>query len=71
MKNPNISLGRAAFEAYVKSVGGKTWDGNDIPGWDDPKMTDKVRDGWIAAALQIVKIIEDQARENFLNQGLE
>lgn len=71
MENPDIALGRAAFEAYCLSVGGLTYDGKPIPGWSDPRMTQVVRDGWIAAALQIVKIIEDQAREEFLNQGLE
>lgn len=68
MENPDIALGRAAFEAYCFAVGGHTFDGRLIPGWDDPRMTQKVRDGWIEAALKIKKIIEDEAREAFLNQ---
>lgn len=40
--------GRIAFEAYNDSVGGVTWDGKPIPGWD--AVTDKVREGWRTAA---------------------
>lgn len=39
---------KAAYEAYGVAVGGKTWDGKDIPDWDD--LQDRQRDGWRAAA---------------------
>lgn len=44
--------GRAAFEAYNIAVGGLTWDGKPIPGWD--AVTDKVREGWRVAAMAAV-----------------
>ena len=42
------SLGRAAFEAYSASKGGKTHDGKPIPPWED--LGGDVRAGWQAAA---------------------
>ena len=45
--------GRRAFETYNAAVGGVTWDGKPIPGWD--AVTDKVRDGWRMAALAVEK----------------
>lgn len=36
--------GRRAFESYNHAVGGVTWDGKPIPGWE--AVTDAVRDGW-------------------------
>lgn len=44
-------LGRRAFESYNFAVGGLTWDGKPIPGWD--AVTDHVRDGWRMAALAV------------------
>jgi len=41
--------GREAFETYNHAVGGVTWNGLPIPGWDD--VTEHVRDGWRVAAL--------------------
>ena len=41
-------LGRRAFEAYNASVGGLTWDGKPIPGWD--AITPKIREAWCVAA---------------------
>ena len=40
--------GRRAFEAYNVSVGGLTWDGKPIPGWD--AITTKIREAWCVAA---------------------
>lgn len=40
--------GRIAFESYNDAVGGVTWDGKPIPGWD--AVTEKVREGWRTAA---------------------
>lgn len=42
-------IGRKAFETYNAAVGGVTWDGRPIPGWE--AVTDTVRDGWRMAAL--------------------
>lgn len=43
------TAGRQAYEAYGRQVGGKTYDGRDIPAWDD--LRDAIRGGWQAAAL--------------------
>lgn len=42
------ALGQVAFEAYNAAVGGLTWDGKPIPGWD--QITDKIRAAWNTAA---------------------
>lgn len=44
----NITNGQIAFEAYSKSMGGKTYDGKDIPHWED--ISPKVQEAWGAAA---------------------
>lgn len=44
-------VGREAFETYNHSVGGVTWNGLPIPGWD--AVTEHVRDGWRLAALSV------------------
>jgi len=43
--------GRRAFETYNHAVGGVTWNGLPIPGWD--AVTEHVRDGWRVAALAV------------------
>lgn len=44
--------GWRAFEAYNRAVvGGVTWDGKPIPGWD--AVTEKVREGWRTAAFAV------------------
>lgn len=45
------SLGQVAFEAYRAAVGGQTFDGKPIPGWDELHGDRlKVQGGWEAAA---------------------
>jgi hypothetical protein len=44
-------LGKEAFETYNADAGGKTWDGKDIPAWEN--LTPEVRQHWISAALRI------------------
>ena len=46
-----LDIGRVAFEAYAKSVGGKTWDGKDIPAWETVGKV--VQDGWRSAAVAV------------------
>lgn len=45
------TYGMVNYNAYCKSVGGKTWDGRDIPAWAD--LTDTIRNAWIASALKV------------------
>ena len=41
-------IGRIGYEAYAKSTGGKTYDGRDMPKWDD--LPDRIKDAWDAVA---------------------
>jgi len=43
-----ISRGKAAFDAYNGSRGGKTWDGKPIPGWQ--YVGEGIREAWRLAA---------------------
>lgn len=45
------TAGRKAFDTYNHAVGGLTWDGKPIPGWE--AVTEHVRDGWRMAALAV------------------
>lgn len=48
------TLGQVAFEAYRAAVGGQTFDGKPIPGWDELHGDRlKVQGGWEAAAQAI------------------
>ncbi len=48
---PAKMLGQIAFEAYVNAVGGQTYDGQPIPGWEDLSGDgDKTRAAWQHAA---------------------
>jgi hypothetical protein len=48
--DPSV-LGQRAFEAYGRSTGGKTFDGRDIPKWDD--LPSSIRRAWRAAACAV------------------
>ena len=48
MNESNRELARTMFDAYNKQAGGKTWDGKDIPPFD--QVGDRVQANWIAAA---------------------
>jgi hypothetical protein len=49
------TMGQVAFEAYCDAVGGKTYDGKPIPGWDELHGDRlKVQGGWEAAALAAI-----------------
>jgi hypothetical protein len=43
------TLGQIAFEAYVKAVGGKTYDEKLIPTWENLTKGQEARDAWEAA----------------------
>jgi hypothetical protein len=59
-----IDIGRIGFEAYAKQVGGKTYDGKDIPKWEDVGKV--VQDGWRAAGVAVLQYI-DKERERMAN----
>jgi hypothetical protein len=53
-----IDIERIAFEAYGVSVGGKTYDGKDIPKWEN--VGKKVQDAWRAAAVAVANYLESE-----------
>lgn len=56
------SLGQVAFEAYCDAVGGKTFDGKPIPGWNELHGDRlKVQGGWEAAAQAIRQHVQMMA----------
>lgn len=44
-------LAKAAYGAYAKATENKTFDGRDMPGWDD--LTQPVRNAWALAAEEV------------------
>jgi hypothetical protein len=44
----NATMAQAAYQAYAHSTGGKTWDGRDMPKYDD--LPDAIKTAWKAAA---------------------
>ena len=56
-----LDIGRIGFEAYSVSVGGKTYDGKDIPKWED--VGQRVQDAWRAAGIAILQYIDREQYE--------
>lgn len=52
-------LARAGYEAYAKSTGGKTYDGREMPKWDE--LPTRIQNAWKAAAKGIVAGFREQA----------
>jgi hypothetical protein len=50
-ESTEVEDGRTAYTAYRDAVGGRAYDGQPIPGWDD--LPDKVRTGWTAAGARV------------------
>jgi hypothetical protein len=44
------------FEAYTIAVGGIAYNGEPIPGWD--KISEKARNGWVAAWNEALRLID-------------
>ena len=60
------SLGQIGYEAYAEHTGGKTFDGRDMPTWEQVQASGtKVAGAWEAAA----KAIAESARETILELG--
>lgn len=50
------TMGQLAFEAYCEAVGGQTFDGKPIPGWEELHGDRlKVQGGWEAAAQAVLR----------------
>lgn len=48
-------VARAGYEGYAEWTGGKTFDGRDMPTWDD--LPEPTRLAWVAAAGAIVRVV--------------
>jgi len=46
-------FGALGYEAYARSTGGKTWDGKDMPKWED--LPQRIKDAWMAAADAVMR----------------
>lgn len=44
---PEGRKGKLGYEAYAKSTGGKTFDGRDMPSWNE--LGPKIQGAWVAA----------------------
>lgn len=53
---PDLAL--VAYEAYARSTGGKTYDGRDMPAYDD--LGDTIQAAWQAAAQAVVDTVAEQ-----------
>jgi hypothetical protein len=42
-----INLGKIGYQAYAASTGGKTFDGRDMPAYED--LPDRIKEAWGAA----------------------
>jgi hypothetical protein len=49
------NFAQIAYEAYVKSCGGKSVHGEDLPTWDDQRHDIQIH--WDAAAQAVVKAV--------------
>lgn len=56
-----IDIGRIAFQAYSDEMGGKTYDGKDIPKWEN--VGQKVQDAWRAAGVAVLRYIDDERKQ--------
>jgi hypothetical protein len=45
------SLPHLAYDAYAVSTGGKTFDGRDMPGWEE--LPERIQAAWTAAAHRV------------------
>lgn len=48
--------GKVGYDAYAKSTGGKTFDGRDMPKWED--LPEPIRKAWWHAAMSILEECE-------------
>lgn len=52
---------RRGYEGYAASTGGKTFDGRQMPGWDE--LPDRIKEAWRAA---IVAAVDNEPRKETL-----
>jgi hypothetical protein len=55
------ALGPVAYRAYAESTGGKTYDGHDMPGWE--QLPENIRQAWAASARAVAVVVANLARE--------
>jgi hypothetical protein len=64
MSHTNKRLAEVAYNAYCETTGWKSAiTGAYLPPFD--KVPDKVRDGWVASALAVARVILDERRNRY------
>lgn len=63
------SYGQTAYEAYAKSTGGLTFDGRQMPEWDD--LWQNIQNAWEAAALGAITAWADVFLSKEIMDGLK
>jgi hypothetical protein len=53
------AFGRVGYEAYAKHTGGKTYDGRDMPKWQE--LPGNIRDAWNEAGFAYMTALADAA----------
>ena len=51
-----IDIGRVGYEAYAESTGNKTYDGRDMPKWEE--LTQRIQDAWRHAGVASMKQVD-------------
>jgi len=52
-----LDVARAGYDGYADHTGGKTFDGRDMPQWDD--LPDRTQVAWVAAVVAIRRKIDE------------
>jgi hypothetical protein len=52
--------GRAGYVAYAETTGGKTFDGREMPSWDE--LPGRIQEAWNAAAKAMAKEVYDSLK---------
>ncbi len=56
-----IELAGKLYETYCKSVGGKAWNGDRLPTWEEFYSDETKRlqsDGWVDVAMEAIKLLK-------------
>lgn len=51
---PDETYAKVGYEEYAVSTGGKTFDGRDMPKWDE--LPQRIKDAWRAATDKVLEV---------------
>ncbi|GAA0494145.1 hypothetical protein Ade02nite_20640 [Paractinoplanes deccanensis] len=60
MNHNTFQLARIAYDAYCTAVGGKAFNGDDLPAFDD--VPQRIKDAWIVAATAVADKVREESR---------